>query len=255
MSLPRHDTAAHARIVGLDPDKLPRHVAIIMDGNGRWARARGKERVEGHARGAKSVDEVTEECCRLGIGQLTLYCLSSENWKRPKPELDFLMALLKQYLLGERQKILDQNIRFAVIGRREGLPDEVLAEIDENTRLTRDNTGLTLCLAINYGSRAEITDAVRSIAERVRCGELRPEDIGEELIGRSLYTGGMPDPDLLIRTAGEMRVSNYLLWQISYAELWVTPKFWPEFDAALLHEALRDFARRERRFGGLNPAG
>jgi undecaprenyl diphosphate synthase len=255
MPAPPHDPAAYARGVGLDPDKLPRHIAIIMDGNGRWARARGKERVEGHARGAKSVDEVTEEGCRLGIGQLTLYCLSSENWKRPKAELDFLMALLRQYLLGERQKILDQNIRFAVIGRREGLPDEVLAEIDENIRLTRDNTGLTLCLAINYGSRAEITDAVRSIAERVRRGDLRPDEITEEAVGGALDTGGMPDPDLLIRTAGEMRVSNYLLWQISYAELWVTPKFWPEFDAALLREALRDFARRERRFGGLNPAG
>src|SRR5829696_6251691 len=157
---------AHARSLGLDPTKLPRHVAIIMDGNGRWARAQGKERVEGHARGAKSVDEVTEECCRLGIGQLTLYCLSSENWKRPKAELDFLMALLRQYLLQEREKILRQNIRFTVIGRREGLPDEVLAEIDENARLTRANTGLTLCLAINYGSRAEIVDAVKAIATR-----------------------------------------------------------------------------------------
>src|SRR5690348_6894908 len=143
--LSHHDPTAYARSVGLDPDKLPRHIAIIMDGNGRWARAQGKERVEGHARGAQSVDEVTEECCRLGIGQLTLYCLSSENWKRPKAELDFLMALLRQYLLGERQKILDQNIRFAVIGRREGLPDEVFAEIDENARLTAGNTGRTLC--------------------------------------------------------------------------------------------------------------
>src|SRR4051794_5218696 len=253
MAAPQHDPAAYARGVGLDPDKLPRHVAIIMDGNGRWARGRGKERVEGHARGAKSVDDVTEECCRLGIGQLTLYCLSSENWKRPKAELDFLMALLRQYLLGERQKILDQNIRFAVIGRREGLPDEVLAEIDENARLTAGNTGLTLCLAINYGSRAEITDAVRHLARRVERGELKLDDITEETIGRSLYTGGMPDPDLLIRTAGELRVSNYLLWQISYAELWVTPRFWPEFGASLLHEALHDFARRERRFGGLKP--
>jgi len=255
MPLSPHDPVAYARGVGLDPDKLPRHVAIIMDGNGRWARAQGKERVEGHARGARSVDEVTEEGCRLGIGQLTLYCLSSENWKRPKAELDFLMALLRQYLLGERQKILDQNIRFAVIGQREGLPAEVLAEIDENVRLTQGNTGLTLCLAINYGSRAEITDAVRHLARRVQRGELKPDDITEELIGRSLYTGGMPDPDLLIRTAGEMRVSNYLLWQISYAELWVTPKFWPEFDAELLHDALRDYARRERRFGGLKPEG
>src|SRR5204862_4998756 len=163
MPLSPHDPVAYARSVGLDPDKLPRHIAIIMDGNGRWARAQGKERVEGHARGARSVDEVTEECCRLGIRQLTLYCLSSENWKRPKAELDFLMALLKQYLLQEREKILRQNIRFAVIGRRAGLPDEVLAEIDENARLTSANTGLTLCLAINYGSRAEIVDAVKAL--------------------------------------------------------------------------------------------
>jgi undecaprenyl diphosphate synthase len=245
--------ATHANSVGLDPGKLPRHIAIIMDGNGRWARAQGKQRVEGHARGARSVDEVTEECCRLGIGQLTLYCLSSENWKRPKAELDFLMALLKQYLLQEREKILRQNIRFAVIGRREGLPAEVLAEIDENERITKGNTGLTLCLAINYGARAEIVDAVKAIAARIRHGELEPEQIGEATIGDSLYTAGMPDPDLLIRTAGEMRVSNYLLWQISYAELWVTERFWPEFGAELLHEALRDYAKRERRFGGLQP--
>jgi len=247
-----HDPATHARSVGLDPAKLPRHIAIIMDGNGRWARAQGKERIEGHSRGAKSVDEVTEECCRLGIGQLTLYCLSSENWKRPKAELDFLMALLKQYLLGERRKILDQNIRFTVIGRRRGLPEEVLAEIDENARVTRGNTGLTLCLAINYGSRAEIVDAVRAIAGKVRRGELEPEKIDEAIIESHLDTAGMPDPDLLIRTAGEMRISNYLLWQISYAELWVTQRYWPEFGTELLHEALKDFAQRERRFGGLN---
>ncbi len=245
--------ALHAASVGLDPAKLPRHIAIIMDGNGRWARAQGKERMEGHARGAKSVDVVTEECCRLGIGQLTLYCLSSENWKRPKPEIEFLMALLKEYLLAERKKILDQNIRFCVIGRREGLPEEVLAEIDENARLTKDNTGLTLCLAINYGSRSEIVDGVRSIAARIKRGELSPGDIDESTVADSLYTAGMPDPDLLIRTAGEMRVSNYLLWQISYAELWVTQTFWPEFDAAVLHDALRDYSRRERRFGGLKP--
>jgi undecaprenyl diphosphate synthase len=253
MTTLRFGAESHARSVGLDPAKLPRHVAIIMDGNGRWAREQGKERMVGHARGAKSVDVVTEECCRLGIGQLTLYCLSSENWKRPKPEIDFLMALLKEYLLAERQKILDQNIRFTVIGRRDTLPAEILAEIDENIRLTRDSKGLTLCLAINYGSRAEIVDAVRAIASRVKRGELAPERIDEATISNSLYTAGMTDPDLLIRTAGEMRVSNYLLWQISYAELWVTPKYWPEFDIALLHDALRDFARRERRFGGLQP--
>ncbi len=246
-----HDPRAHAASVGLDPARLPRHIAILIDVNGRWAQRQGKERAEGHAQGAHSVDVITEECCRLGLGQLTLFCLSSENWKRPKPEIDFLMALLKEYLLAERAKIQDQNIRFRVIGRRDGLPDEVLAEIDENERLTRGNTGLTLCLAINYGSRAEIVDAVQALATRVKRGELEPSAIDERAISAALYTGGMPDPDLLVRTAGEMRVSNYLLWQISYAELWVTQRFWPEFDPPLMHDALRDFARRERRFGGL----
>lgn len=246
-----HDPAAHARAAGLDPARLPRHIAVIMDGNGRWARRRGEERAAGHAQGAVSVDRVVEECCRLGIGQLTLYCLSIENWKRPKPELDFLMTLLKEYLLGERQKILAQNIRFAMIGRREGLPDDVLAELDENVRLSRENTGLTLCLAINYGGRTEIVDACRRLADRVRRRELAPDALTEDVFADTLYTAGMPDPDLLIRTAGEMRVSNYLLWQISYAEIWVTEKCWPDFDAATLHEALRDFASRDRRFGGL----
>src|SRR5215213_7357108 len=205
MSTP-YDPAAHARSVGLDPDELPRHIAIIMDGNGRWARAQGKERVEGHARGAKSVDDVTEECCRLGIGQLTLYCLSSENWKRPQSELDFLMALLHQYLIDERAEIMEQNIRFTIIGRRTGLPADVQHEMDETIRLSAANTGLVLCLAINYGSRQEIVDAARRLAERVQRGDLDPDGIDEESFGEALYTAGMPDPDLLIRTAGEMRV-------------------------------------------------
>jgi undecaprenyl diphosphate synthase len=236
---------------GLDPERLPRHVAIIMDGNGRWARQRGKQRVEGHAQGVFSVRATVEECCRLGIGQLTLYCLSSENWKRPQLELNFLMALLEQYLVQERPEILSQNIRFTTIGRRDGLPPAVLHEIDENVRLTRDNQGMTLCLAINYGGRMEIVDAVRSLAEQVRDGRLRPEQIDEAAISGALYTAGTPDPDLLIRTANEMRISNFLLWQISYAELWVTETFWPEFDAATLRQALADYGRRERRFGGL----
>src|SRR5215207_9596525 len=186
----RHDPRAYASSVGLDPARLPRHIAIIMDGNGRWAQQQGKVRMEGHAKGAHSVDVITEECCRLGIGQLTLFCLSSENWKRPKPEIDFLMALLKDYLLAERQKILDQNIRFTVIGRRSGLPPEVHAEIDENVRLTQHNTGLTLCLAINYGSRAEIVDAVQSLARRVKKSELALEQIDEDAVSGALYTGG-----------------------------------------------------------------
>ena len=236
---------------GLGPERLPAHVAIIMDGNGRWARQRGLPRVEGHARGVTSVRATVEECCRLGIGQLTLYCLSSENWKRPQAELDFLMALLEQYLVQERAEILEQNIRFCTIGRRSELPPPVLKEIDENARLSRDNTGMRLCLAINYGARTEILDAVRSLAQQVRDGSLSPEQIDEDAISGALYTAGMPDPDLLVRTAGEMRVSNFLLWQISYAELWVTEKCWPDFDAELLRQALRDYAGRTRRFGGL----
>jgi undecaprenyl diphosphate synthase len=245
------DTLRRLAEAGLEPERLPAHVAIIMDGNGRWARQRGLPRVEGHARGVHSVRATVEECCRLGVGQLTLYCLSSENWKRPQAELDFLMALLEQYLVQERAEILQQNIRFSTIGRRSDLPPPVLKEIDENVRLSRDNTGMRLCLAINYGARTEILDAVRALAQQVRDGTLSPGQIDESTIGGALYTAGRPDPDLLVRTAGEMRVSNFLLWQISYAELWVTEKCWPDFDRATLHQALHDYAQRERRFGGL----
>ncbi|HET6575166.1 MAG TPA: polyprenyl diphosphate synthase [Fimbriiglobus sp.] len=246
-----HDPAAYAREAGLDLAKLPRHVAVIMDGNGRWALERGKPRVEGHLRGADVVRATVTECGKLGLDQLTLYCFSAENWKRPAGEVEFLMALLKRYLLEQRAEIMDQNIRFRVIGRREPLPADVLADIDETIRLSRGNTGLTLCLAINYGGRTEIVDACRTIADRVRRGELTPAQIDEAAVGGALYTAGMPDPDLLIRTAGEMRVSNYLLWQISYAELWVTPVCWPDFAVEVFREGLRDFAGRNRRFGGL----
>jgi undecaprenyl diphosphate synthase len=230
---------------------LPRHVAIIMDGNGRWAQQRGLPRIEGHRRGVQSVRTTVEECCRLGIEQLTLYCLSVENWKRPRAELEFLMTLLQRYLLEERAEIMEQKIRFTTIGRRAGLPADVLKEIDENIRVSRKNTGMVLCLAINYGGRTELVDAARSLAEAAMTGQLDPATIDEKTFTGSLYTAGMRDPDLLIRTAGEMRVSNFLLWQISYAELWVTEKCWPDFDADTLREALRDYAGRERRFGGL----
>jgi undecaprenyl diphosphate synthase len=236
---------------GLDSAKLPRHIAVIMDGNGRWAQERGMQRIQGHLEGVKSVRRTIEECCRLGIEQLTLYCFSTENWKRPQPEIDFLMTLLKEYLIKERLEVMEQNIRFTVIGRRDGLADYVLAEMDENIRVSQGNTGMTLCLAINYSSRTEIVDAMRSLAERVRAGTLEPSAIDETVISNTLYTAGMPEPDLLIRTAGEMRISNFLLWQISYAELWITEKCWPDFDEATLRQALHDFARRERRFGGL----
>jgi undecaprenyl diphosphate synthase len=246
------ETLGRIADAGLDPARLPRHIAVIMDGNGRWARKRGLPRIEGHRRGVKAVRATIEECCRLGIGQLTLYCFSVENWKRPRAEIDFLMKLLKQYLIDERAEIMEQNIRFTVIGRRTELPDFVLREMDENIRVSANNTGMTLCLAINYGARTEMVDAVRALAEQVREGRLRPEQIDEEAIDGALYTAGMPEPDLLVRTAGEMRVSNFLLWQISYAELWVTELCWPDFDRAVLHRALRDFAARERKFGGLS---
>ena len=236
------------------PDKRPRHIAVIMDGNGRWAQQRGLPRIEGHRRGVSSVRRTTEECTRLGIEQLTLYCLSSENWKRPQRELDFLMHLLEQYMIEERTLLLNERVRVSLIGRREGIPDQVLEEVDRTVELTRNNPGLRLCLAINYGARAEIVDAARSLARDVQQGVLQPDDIDEEQFAARLYTAGMSDPDLLIRTAGEMRVSNYLLWQISYSEIWVTPKCWPDFDEATLHAAIRDFAGRDRRFGGLSPS-
>ncbi len=250
-SLQNPDTLQRLAEAGLDPQRLPDHVAIIMDGNGRWAQQRGLPRVEVHARGVHSVRSVIEECCRLGIAQLTLYCFSSENWKRPRAELDFLMTLLEQYLIQERPEILRQNIRFSVIGRRSELAESVLREIDTSTRLTQDNTGMALCLAINYGGRTELIDAVRQVCQAVQDKKLTPGQVDEAVISNALYTAGMPDPDLLIRTAGEMRISNFLLWQISYAELWVTDLCWPDFDRSTLHQALKAYAGRERRFGGL----
>jgi undecaprenyl diphosphate synthase len=237
--------------LGLASERLPRHVAIIMDGNGRWAKSRGLPRIEGHRRGVQSVRIVIEECAKLGLEQLTLYCLSSENWKRPPKELDLLMRLLEQYLVEERSEILRQNLRFSIIGRREGLSAGVLREIDKTSRLCSGNSGMRLCLAVNYGSRAELVDAVKQITAKVAAGKLETNTLSEESIAAHLNTAGMPDPDLLIRTAGEMRISNFLLWQISYAEIWVTEKCWPEFRQPELLAALQDFAARDRRFGGL----
>ncbi|MBN71197.1 MULTISPECIES: isoprenyl transferase [Gimesia] len=237
--------------LGLESRQLPRHIAIIMDGNGRWASRRGFPRIEGHRQGVNSVRTVVEESTRLGIEQLTLYCLSSENWKRPALELNLLMQLLKKFVIGEREEIMRQNIRFSTIGRRSDLPKDVLAEVDKTIDESRNNTGMQLCLALNYGSRSEIVDAVKSIVSEVEQGGLKAEDIDEDVISSHLYTAGMPDPDLVIRTAGEMRVSNFLLWQISYAELWVTETYWPDFSVNDFWQALRDFAARDRRFGGL----
>ncbi len=237
--------------LGLEPSRLPEHVAIIMDGNGRWASERGMPRIEGHRRGVDSVRTIVEESARLGLKQLTLYCLSSENWKRPKSELELLLQLFEDYLISEREEIIRQDLKFSVIGRREGLTEGVLREVAQTESIAQHHQGMRLCLAVNYGSRGEMTDACRNIARAVQRGELNPESIQEETISENLYTAGMPDPDLVIRTAGEMRVSNYLLWQISYAEIWVTPTCWPDFGLETLYEALRDYASRERRFGGI----
>jgi undecaprenyl diphosphate synthase len=243
-----------ARLPDVHPSRIPRHIAIIMDGNGRWAQERGFARLFGHRNGAAAVRRVVEECGRLGVEVLTLYSFSMENWKRPREEVDALMALCLSYLEGERDGLIREGVRFRVIGRREGLPAEVLAAIDAVTEATRHGRSGTLCLAINYGARAEIADAARALAAQTAAGRLAPDAITEDLLAAHLSTAGLPDPDLLIRTAGEMRVSNFLLWQISYAELFVTGTLWPDFGAADLHAAIRDYAGRTRRFGGLPDA-
>jgi undecaprenyl diphosphate synthase len=230
---------------------IPKHVAIIMDGNGRWAQSRGLPRIEGHRQGAQSVRRACEVCVELGVQVLTLYCFSNENWKRPKEELDFLMGLLKQFLIQESKTLVEKNIRLSVIGRRDGLPEDVLEEMDRAIAKSAGMTGLHLCLAINYGSRQEITDAVRTIAQKVQEGLCTPDQIDESMISKHLYTANLPDPDLLIRTSGELRLSNYLLWQISYSELWITKRAWPEFSRNDFLAAMEDYSKRHRRFGGL----
>jgi undecaprenyl diphosphate synthase len=243
--------AAGGGATAAEPSRLPRHVAIIMDGNGRWAVQRGLPRIEGHRQGVASVRRITEHCARLGVEQLTLYCLSSENWRRPALELEFLMHLLEQYLVEERSLLVRERIRLSMIGRRDGLPAATLAELDRTIDLCADNDRMHLCLAINYGSRAEIVAAARALAAAARAGLVDPATIDEETFAARLDTAGMPDPDLLIRTAGEMRISNFLLWQISYAELWVTDVPWPDFAEQHLDAAIEAYAARDRRFGGL----
>ncbi len=248
----RSDNVERIALPGVPPERMPRHIAIIMDGNGRWARRRGLPRVEGHRNGAESVRRVSERCAKLGVEQLTLYCFSSENWRRPVEERNFLMELLRQFMIEERASVMEANLRISVIGRREGLPDNVLAEIDKTVEMSSANTGMRLCLAINYGARAELADAAKALAEDVQKGRIAVDQIDEDALERRLYTAGMPDPDLLIRTAGEMRISNFLLWQISYAEIWVADVCWPDFHEDAVDRAIQDYAARERRFGGLN---
>ena len=244
--------AAGAAELSIPADRLPRHIAIIMDGNGRWALQQGKMRIAGHREGAKAVKRTITHCSNLGVEYLTLYSFSLENWKRPQEEVGALMSLAVEQLIGEREHMVKNNVRFKQIGRRDPLPREVLEALDKTVRATSQSSGLTVQLALNYGSRAEIVDATKTIAGRVAAGELAIDDIDESTIDQSLYTAGVPDPDLLIRTAGEYRLSNYLLWQLSYAEIHVTDALWPTFDMEHLRDAIRDYASRDRRFGGVD---
>ena len=229
-------------------ERLPAHVAIIMDGNGRWAAQRHLPRVEGHRAGIESVRDVVETSARLGIGVLTLYAFSVENWKRPRAEVNTLMMLLKRYIRLELSTLLSNNIQFRVIGRSEELSPDVQRELQIGVRQTAANTGMQFNIALNYGGRAEIVDAAR----RAMAAGIAPDDLDERRFGEFLYTSGQPDPDLLIRTSGEMRVSNFLLWQIAYAEIWVTETLWPDFRRRDLLEAVVAYQKRDRRYGGIN---
>jgi undecaprenyl diphosphate synthase len=244
-------TPERAVLDSLDLSRLPRHVAVIMDGNGRWARARHLPRVEGHRAGIASVRATVETAARLGLEGLTLYAFSTENWKRPRLEVLTLMTLLKEYLKRELQTLLDNDIRFRVVGRIDGLDSTVVTALKEAIARTERCRGMIFNVALNYSGRAEIADAARELAAEVAAGTLRPEEIDEDKISSRLYTAGLPDPDLLIRTSGEMRVSNFLLWQIAYAEIYVTPVLWPDFRCRHFLEALAEFQLRERRYGGV----
>jgi len=236
----------------IDLDRLPRHVAIIMDGNGRWAKSRNLPRVEGHRAGVASVRETVETSARLGLEALTLYAFSVENWKRPRFEVWTLMNLLKEYVRKEREELVENDIRFNVLGRWQELDASVIRELEATIEATRRCRGMSFNIALNYSGRCEIVDACRRIVADWAAG--KRADIDEETIGRYLYTSGQPDPDLLIRTSGELRVSNFLLWQIAYSEIWVTNTLWPDFRRGELYEAVIDFQGRERRYGGVKPS-
>lgn len=229
---------------------IPQHVAIIMDGNGRWARSRGLPKIAGHRAGVKSAHAAIESAIEIGVKILTLYTFSTENWKRPKSEVELLFRLLEDYLTREEKRLVKNNIRLSVLGNIEGLADSIKNRLKHAMEVTKDNTKLILNLALNYGSRHEIINAIREIAKDVKSDRVKAEDINEQLFSSYLYTKGLPDPDLLIRTSGEFRVSNFLLWQISYSEIYVTKKLWPDFKKRDFKKAITDYQKRERRFGG-----
>ena len=238
-----------AERLGITVERMPRHIAIIMDGNGRWALARGLPRVEGHRQGGKTVERIVQYCSDFGIESLTIYCFSMENWKRPKAEVDALMQLYTQYLVEIRSKLMKNSVKLVHLGRVAGLPAALQTELTETIRMTAGNTGMVLALALNYGGRAEIVDAAKKIAQEYKNGNIGLKNIDEQCISKYLYAAGRNSPDLLIRTANEMRISNFLLWQISYSEFYVTKTFWPDFGKASLEKAILSYAKRDRRFG------
>ncbi len=238
-----------AERLGLRLEQMPRHIAIIMDGNGRWAQEKGLSRVEGHRQGGKAVEKIAQCCVDFGIESLTLYSFSIENWKRPETEVNALMHLYTQYLINIRPTLMKNNVKLVHLGRSAGLPDSVQNELTKTIEMTSANTGMILALALNYGGRAEIVDATQKIAEEYKSGKLHLSDIDEKCLSQHLYTAGLAEPDLLIRTANEMRISNFLLWQVSYSEFYVTKTFWPDFKKLALEEAVRAYAKRTRRFG------
>lgn len=231
----------------IDMNRIPRHIAIIMDGNGRWAMERGKKRSYGHQAGVESVRKITSECTRLGVEYLTLYTFSTENWNRPADEVAALMGLVLSSL--EDEIFMKNNVRFRVIGDMDRLPESVRAKLEETMDHTKGNTAMTMVVALSYSSKWEITRAVRQIADKVKHGTLNVDDIDEDVVAENLQTNFMPDPDLLIRTGGEVRISNYLLWQIAYSELYFCDTYWPDFDENCLHEAIASYQNRQRRFG------
>ncbi len=233
----------------IDKEKLPHHIAVIMDGNGRWAKLRLLNRISGHMKGVDAVREVVTACRELGIKILTLYAFSMENWRRPKEEVTALMKLLKEYLIHEADEMVRNNIRLSAIGRAEDLPRDVRETLSETIRKTERCSGMVLNLALSYGGRSEILQAVQTILAEVQAGKIKPEEINFQRFSEHLWTRGMPDPDLLIRTSGEFRISNFLLWQIAYTELYVTETLWPDFDRKELYKAILDYQTRERRFG------
>jgi undecaprenyl diphosphate synthase len=235
----------------LNPERLPRHIAVIMDGNGRWAKLRGKPRIAGHRAGAESVRSIIDTCARLEIQAVTLYAFSTENWKRPKQEISGLMSMLKHYLRKELQEVRQHNIRFVPIGNINGLAEDVQKEIQYAVAETSKNTGMVMCVALNYGGRAEIMRACKLAAEQALERGDSIESIEEQDIERNLYTAGLPDVDLMIRTSGEFRISNFLLWQLAYSEIYVTPTLFPDFRRSEIFEALIDFQKRNRRFGDI----